>query len=166
MTPWLRTLPTVGLLAAALLCGTGPTASAAQPPAGALAHGGAPGRAAPAVPGPGRAIPTPDDSSRAGSLAGEGRARPGRADEDDPDPEETDPGTDLGTDISDGLTQVGVAPEAPREDTAPVQQSVVNPGSGTSGTKPVLQLLPLGGGLILVGLGLGLAFVGLRVRRG
>jgi len=33
-------------------------------------------------------------------------------------------------------------------------------------TEPVLRILPLGSGLILIGLGLGLAFIGLRVRRG
>jgi hypothetical protein len=33
-------------------------------------------------------------------------------------------------------------------------------------TEPVLRILPLGGGLVLIGLGLGLAFVGLRLRRG
>jgi predicted lipid-binding transport protein (Tim44 family) len=31
---------------------------------------------------------------------------------------------------------------------------------------PVLKVLPLGSGLVLVGLGLALAFVGLRLRRG
>ncbi|MER5828039.1 hypothetical protein ABT086_38915, partial [Streptomyces mirabilis] len=32
--------------------------------------------------------------------------------------------------------------------------------------QPVLKILPLGGGLILIGLGLGLAFLALRLRRG
>ncbi|MFC8964532.1 hypothetical protein [Streptomyces sp. NPDC057094] len=159
MTPWLRILPTAGLLAAALLCGTGPAANAAPPASGILASTGSLGRPGPGAPEPGRAIPTPD-ASRAGSPAGEGRVRPGRPDEDSPDPE--DSGTDVGSDISSGLSQVGDVPEA-RDDPAPVQQSVVSPGSTT---EPVWQVLPLGGGLILVGLGLGLAFVGLRVRRG
>ncbi|MET7938693.1 hypothetical protein [Streptomyces sp. NPDC005302] len=162
MTPWLRVLPTAGLLAAALLCGTGPSASAAPPAARTLASAGSPGQPGPGAPEPGRAIPTPD-SSRAGSIAGEGRVRPGRADEDSPEPEDSDPGTDIGSDIGAGLSQVGDVPDASREDTAPVQQSVVGPRSST---EPVWQVLPLGGGLILVGLGLGLAFVGLRVRRG
>jgi hypothetical protein len=39
----------------------------------------------------------------------------------------------------------------------------VGPGSTPGGD---LALLPLGSGLILVGLGLALAFLGLRVRRG
>ncbi|GAA3975561.1 hypothetical protein GCM10022384_27240 [Streptomyces marokkonensis] len=33
-------------------------------------------------------------------------------------------------------------------------------------TGPVLRVLPLGSGLVLIGLGLALAFVGLRLRRG
>ncbi|MFD7792184.1 hypothetical protein [Streptomyces sp. NPDC059759] len=161
MTPWLRILPTAGLLAAALLCGTGPAANAAPSAAGILACTGSLGQPGPGAPEPGRAIPTPD-ASRAGSLAGEGRVRPGRPDEDAPEPEDSDSGTDIGGDIGSGLSQVGDVPEA-RHDPAPVQQSVVSPGSTT---EPVWQVLPLGGGLILVGLGLGLAFVGLRVRRG
>ncbi|WP_086734798.1 hypothetical protein [Streptomyces glaucescens] len=32
--------------------------------------------------------------------------------------------------------------------------------------EPVLRILPLGSGMVLIGLGFGLAFVGLRVRRG
>ncbi|MFJ4891102.1 MULTISPECIES: hypothetical protein [unclassified Streptomyces] len=161
MTPWLRILPTAGLLAAALLCGTGPAADAAPPAAGILASTGSLGQPGPGAPEPGRAIPTPD-ASRAGSLAGEGRVRPGRPEEDSPEPEDSDSGTDIGSGIDSGLSQVGDVPEA-RDDPAPVQQSVVSPGSTT---EPVWQVLPLGGGLILVGLGLGLAFVGLRVRRG
>ncbi|MET8943283.1 hypothetical protein ABZX30_06770 [Streptomyces sp. NPDC004542] len=31
---------------------------------------------------------------------------------------------------------------------------------------PFVRILPLGSGLVLIGMGLGLAFVGLRVRRG
>ncbi|MEV2210742.1 hypothetical protein AB0H86_04420 [Streptomyces sp. NPDC050997] len=64
--------------------------------------------------------------------------------------------------------EVTAVPEASREPTlvpsAPptrgVDQAVGRPA------EPRLQILPLGGGLILVGLGLGLAFIALRVRRG
>ncbi|MET8831051.1 hypothetical protein ABZX40_15490 [Streptomyces sp. NPDC004610] len=33
-------------------------------------------------------------------------------------------------------------------------------------TGPVVRILPLGSGLMLIGIGLGLAFLGLRLRRG
>jgi hypothetical protein len=45
----------------------------------------------------------------------------------------------------------------------PVQHHEVGPGTAP---QPVLKILPLGGGLILIGLGLGLAFLALRLRRG
>lgn len=44
----------------------------------------------------------------------------------------------------------------------PVHRTVAR-AEGTA--EPVLRILPLGSGLILIGLGLGLAFIGLRVRR-
>ncbi|WP_406726452.1 hypothetical protein WJ438_19870 [Streptomyces sp. GD-15H] len=41
-----------------------------------------------------------------------------------------------------------------------------SPASDTAtGTEPMVRILPLGSGLVLMGLGLGLAFVGLRLRR-
>ncbi|MEV0689253.1 hypothetical protein [Streptomyces sp. NPDC050388] len=41
-----------------------------------------------------------------------------------------------------------------------------SPASNTStGAEPKVRILPLGSGLVLMGLGLGLAFVGLRLRR-
>ncbi|GAB2469935.1 hypothetical protein GCM10027162_76440 [Streptomyces incanus] len=46
------------------------------------------------------------------------------------------------------------------------RQHAAKTGTGTErSTGPVLRILPLGGGLVLMGLGLGLAFVGLRLRR-
>ncbi|MET9900109.1 hypothetical protein [Streptomyces sp. NPDC006446] len=172
MTPWLRTLPTAGLLAAALLNGSGLLAYAAPARSGAASYVAAPvpsarGTAAaeaegPAATDPTRPTPT-EDSSRAGSFAGEGRSRPGRAEPDlqdipdAADPQDTDPGADA------GLTEASVAPEPSRNDAVPVQQSVVGPASPP---EPVLEILPLGTGLILIGLGLGMAFVALRVRRG
>jgi hypothetical protein len=106
-----------------------------------------------AVPAAHAAEPDPA-TSWAGSRAGEGRERPGRqeawpqAPEDetyvppeDPAPEPDDP---------DAALPVPVAP----------------PGTdGATGEEPVLRVLTLGSGLILMGVGLGLAFVGLRIRR-
>ena len=45
----------------------------------------------------------------------------------------------------------------------PVHRTVT---SAESSAEPMLRILPLGSGLILIGLGLGLAFIALRVRRG
>ncbi|KAB1149399.1 hypothetical protein F7R91_06535 [Streptomyces luteolifulvus] len=106
------------------------------------------------------------DPSRAGSLAGEGRQRPGRQEVPPPRDETAQnvPGTDEG-----GLGEVTVVPEPSREaagmpsgpPTAP--DLLAHPGSPAGSPLPIL---PLGSGLMLVGLGLGLAFLGLRLRRG
>ncbi|GAA5703848.1 MULTISPECIES: hypothetical protein [Streptomyces] len=136
-----------------------PSRDAATPSRGAV---GAPGR------------PTPDPS-RAGSQAGEGRMRPGRADDgsesEDAEPTYTDrdpadgdaeeSGVDPGASVRPEVTD---APQPSQHAAATPPQSVVRPGERTP--KPVLEVLPLGSGLILMGLGLGLAFLALRVRRG
>ncbi|MFF3612512.1 hypothetical protein [Streptomyces sp. NPDC002580] len=174
MTPWLRTLPTAGLLAAALLnCGVHLAVAAPTPGTASYATAPVPSAEGTAAAGsplatdPVRPTPTAD-TSRAGSLAGEGRVRPGRSEPapqdpedipealDTPDPEATESAADT------GLTGASTVPEPSPDDAAPVQQSVVGPGSPP---EPVLELLPLGTGLILIGVGLGLAFVALRVRR-
>ncbi|PIB07942.1 MULTISPECIES: hypothetical protein [Streptomyces] len=165
MTPWLRTLRVAGPLA--LLIATG------HPPSYAVGHVSyAPGSA------PYAAEPTPSathsaDASRAGSLAGEGRARPGRLDPVAPEdlaPEDPD-GSDTGDGEPRGTGREPAVPERPEESAAPnpshnaghpAQQNVVSPEQSP---EPVLRILPLGSGLILMGLGLGLAFVALRVRR-
>ncbi|GGS87153.1 hypothetical protein [Streptomyces chromofuscus] len=96
------------------------------------------------------------DPSWAGSRAGEGRMRPGR-------PEEPWPGTATahpsGTGAEVPASPSASDPGAGADEDA--QQAV--PGSDASG--PVLRVLPLGSGLVLIGLGLGIAFVALRVRR-
>lgn len=140
MTPWLRTLRVTGLLLV-LMKGAVPLSHAAEP--------------APSA-----------DATRAGSVAGEGRARPGRAEPpvpDDPDTEDAQP-TDAGHDPGvPGRPEASAATEPSGNAVIPVQHNVVGPAPAP---EPVLQILPLGSGLILIGLGLGMAFVGLRVRRG
>ncbi|MGV9449866.1 hypothetical protein [Streptomyces sp. NPDC003635] len=124
MTRWLRTVRTTGLLVVLIgaygggtACGVDATPSAS---------------ASPSV-------------SRAGSLAGEGRDRPGRPDVTVPDEEPV----------------AEPSPAAPSEAAAsPAPAEVVGVRA-----EPVLEVLPLGSGLMLIGLGLGLAFVGLRLRR-
>lgn len=152
MTPWLRALRVTGLLLV-LMTGVAPLSYATEP--------------APS------AVPSAD-ASRAGSVAGEGRTRPGRAeptapdtlddpDTEDPDTEDAEP-TDAGQDpgVPD-RPEASAATEPPGNAVIPGQQNVVGRAPAP---EPVPQLLSLGSGLILIGLGLGLAFVALRVRRG
>ncbi|MCX4907222.1 hypothetical protein [Streptomyces sp. NBC_00878] len=163
MAPWLRSLRAAGLLLL-LLAGPAP-ASYAVP------------RVSSYEPAPGE--------SRAGSRAGEGRERPGRP----PAPTETDeaeeaeetqaeeaPQEDFGEGVGHPDSSAGrersedaVAPETPG-DTAPRSHPPADAGQATNrpvrASEPVLRVLPLGSGLVLIGLGLGLAFLALRVRRG
>ncbi|MFJ9345229.1 hypothetical protein [Streptomyces sp. NPDC101237] len=119
------------------------------------------------------------EPSRAGTLAGEGRMRPGRPqgpaaavqgqdqDEDEPGEDEEAPGDDVTGAPSPAVTSAqpsgtsGAVSGAPRQQ--PARQAAAPAEDDAS--EPVLHILPLGSGLILIGLGLGLAFVALRVRR-
>ncbi|MFF5358074.1 hypothetical protein ACFY4I_01530 [Streptomyces scabiei] len=106
------------------------------------------------------AEPSPANS-RAGSRAGEGRERPGRqeawpaapddtyAPSEDPVPEPDGPGTGTST----------------GPDTAPPPPAAPPGADNATAEEPVLRVMALGSGLILMGAGLGLAFVGLRIRR-
>ncbi|MCX5255842.1 hypothetical protein OOK27_17125 [Streptomyces canus] len=132
--------------------------SPADPSDSRRGHG--PERASPSAslaPSPSAATP-----SRAGSRAGEGRERPGRREEpaeedaDGTDSEETDAGeTDAGdgdlTAVSEPPQRTAVAPSRPAQQPA---------------AAPKVFILPLGTGLVLVGLGLALGLFALRVRRG
>ncbi|MCG7204306.1 hypothetical protein [Streptomyces arenae] len=142
--------------------------------------------------------PASPEPSLAGTVAGEGRLRPGRPqgpavavegdddqdavpDDDQADDPEAVP-DDGQADDPDGATATepagsdagnpsATAAQPPRDavlgpaspQPPPVHQAIA-PGQD-DGTEPVLDILPLGSGLVLVGLGLGLAFIGLRVRR-
>jgi hypothetical protein len=119
------------------------------------------------------ADPTPSAGvSRAGSSEGEGRTRPGRSeptagDEDEngnhedtvPTYTDRDP---AGEDAASDHPEATDAPEPSRPAAVPVQHQEVGPASAP---EPVLEILPLGSGLILIGLGLGMAFLALRLRR-
>ncbi|MFD8301740.1 hypothetical protein ACFV29_05185 [Streptomyces sp. NPDC059690] len=116
------------------------------------------------------------EPSRAGSVAGEGRQRPGRPEQDTPTADPTDqeqeetPTADPEENADDGGAAespeaVGSAPSGPFTPVAssgPDRQAVTR---AVAPTEPVLRILPLGSGLVLIGLGLGLAFIGLRLRR-
>ncbi|KAF3463147.1 hypothetical protein [Streptomyces sp. Tu 3180] len=71
-----------------------------------------------------------------------------------------------------------IVPRRPRAPRTPTSQAAVPVSSSPSRTpapdsvtsaerpmEPALRILPLGGGLVLIGLGLGLAFVALRMRQ-
>ncbi|MFE2964796.1 hypothetical protein ACFXKC_14220 [Streptomyces sp. NPDC059340] len=111
-------------------------------------------------------------ASRAGSSAGQGRTRPGREEPSAPDEDGSGSGEDTvptytdrdpaGENAASDPEETG-APEPSRPAVVPVQHDEVGPATAP---EPVLKILPLGGGLILIGLGLGLAFLALRLRRG
>ncbi|MEU3337111.1 hypothetical protein [Streptomyces sp. NPDC006668] len=114
------------------------------------------------------------EPSRAGSRAGVGRERPGRAEESateqgaDTDVAATDPEEAGG---GDGGVAESADASVPSEEAVQVTPTPAQQPPGRSGTQavapaePVLRVLPLGSGLVLIGLGLGLAFIGLRLRR-
>ncbi|MDN0200413.1 hypothetical protein [Streptomyces sp. S.PNR 29] len=56
--------------------------------------------------------------------------------------------------------EAGLVPSAP-----PLRHDPGTVSRAERRTEPVLHILPLGSGLVLIGLGLGLAFVALRLRR-
>ncbi|MEI5098843.1 hypothetical protein RB200_09485 [Streptomyces sp. PmtG] len=115
---------------------------------------GAPAYAAEPLPAPSAAYY--DEVSLAGTRAGEGRARPGRAEPlDVPDPRAWRP--------------LPPPPREPRPDPPPSADAADAAGAfrrhaATGPPIPGLRVLPLGAGLVLIGLGLG--FLGLRLRRG
>ncbi len=156
MAPWLRRLHAVGLLLVLTVTTPAHASHAAEP--------------APA-------------ESRAGSRAGEGRQRPGR--EAAPQDEgaavlrpEIDPGVpdapegpaspestvspEIGSEIG---PEIGPEPSqnVTQSSSPSVEQAVARP---VRTMEPGLRILPLGSGLVLIGLGLGLAFLALRGRRG
>lgn len=120
--------------------------------------------------------PAAVEPTRAGSRAGEGRLRPGRPDgpaaemegDDDPVPARTpDTGRPEEPETAD-LPAVtpsasGAADEAGLDPARAPGRNAAQ--QNENATEPVLQILPLGSGLVLIGLGLGLAFVALRLRR-
>ncbi|WAX79167.1 hypothetical protein [Streptomyces sp. KMM 9044] len=129
---------------------------------------------------PGREVPAAEEQSeRPESPREAGKAGPWDGRDDGPG--------DGGRDTGDGVSGVpenpgkahadaadtGSAPDAAQSrETSPVvpsevsRQPAANAATGTGrSAEPMLRILPLGSGLVLMGLGLGLAFAGLRLRR-
>ncbi|NGO42254.1 hypothetical protein [Streptomyces ureilyticus] len=160
MTPWLRTLGlgTGGLL---LVLGTAPA-----PVSYASSAPSAPSALMVAPPAASYAVDPLPAESRAGSGAGVGRQRPGRQ----AVPGEEAPG--IRTEMDPGVPEVPDIPVGPETgvdadvgaDVGPEPSRHAAPSSSSS--EPVWRVFSLGSGLVLIGLGLGLAFLGLRVRRG
>ncbi|MEV0221983.1 hypothetical protein [Streptomyces sp. NPDC050704] len=149
VAPRLRTLRTAGLL---LILAAGPAhtsyaASYATPYA------------------PSYAVEPAPAESRAGSRAGEGRERPGR---EAAQPENT-AATHPDSPASPDRPEADAAPEPSRTTASrpalPAVEAERAAGRPVVTSEPVLRVLPLGSGLVLIGLGLGLAFLALRVRR-
>ncbi|MFD3835909.1 hypothetical protein ACFWWC_06565 [Streptomyces sp. NPDC058642] len=192
MTRWLRTVRTTGLVialgagAVAVPCGAGtsygteavrgvryvPSAvpDSRMTPKAEIERSEPVLRGAWSVP---RAEATPSPSaepSRAGSRAGEGRERPGRREA--VETAEEDAGAGVGSESEaeqPADDDAAVVAEPSREavpDASPAPRGREGVTRAESPTEPVLRILPLGSGLVLIGLGLGLAFLGLRVRRG
>ncbi|MDQ0960563.1 hypothetical protein QFZ66_004441 [Streptomyces sp. B4I13] len=168
----------VALAGVLLLLPGGGAAYAAAP-----AHSVAPRSAGPSASTASTASPSSPSSrepDRAGSRAGEGRQRPGRAPDeaeaaDDASgvgalPDEPEEASDGDAEAGDGdpddtasasaEAAVPATPAAPRDD---VRQAAAQ---GERADGPVLQILPLGSGLVLIGLGIALALAALRLRRG
>ncbi|MFV0134790.1 hypothetical protein ACLGIH_16400 [Streptomyces sp. HMX87] len=112
------------------------------------------------------------EPSRAGNRAGEGRQRPGRQELREPEEERAGPdaghrhreggdgGVPVAPEASRGPGEAGLVPSPPGA--RPDPQAV---SGAQDTTEPWPRILPLGSGLVLIGLGLALAFVGLRLRR-
>ncbi|MFI5797042.1 hypothetical protein [Streptomyces sp. NPDC051677] len=129
-------------------------------------------------------VPSSPETDRAGSRAGEGRERPGRKvdQREDEDEEGQDTaGEDTGEEDSDegsGDAEAGdgdgdlTGSESPQAVVVPATSATPQDAGRQSATQaeradgPVLQILPLGTGLVLIGLGIALALAALRLRRG
>ncbi|MEU6365180.1 hypothetical protein ABZ876_05430 [Streptomyces sp. NPDC046931] len=153
-------------------------------------HGHAPASGAPAAPrSPSTSSASASSSpsqpstapSRAGNWAGEGRERPGRPDFEEEDegeePAHTDP--DSTTPADENTSPTSREPDEDSDATAeaslgatdlPVSSSTPSrasaaPARQVAASQPMVEILPLGSGLVLIGLGLALALLGLRLRR-
>ncbi|WP_211124605.1 hypothetical protein [Streptomyces yatensis] len=174
----LRTLP-----AAALLAGTALTAAQAAQ----AAHAASATSTAATTPA------ADDDGGLAGTRAGEGRTHPGRIRPPAPSPPDEDPsagtrdgdgdpdgyGNESGNESDEGTGRFSLVPEwtpsslpmPQRPDRHQAREPFPSGqpyGAQRTAAEPserAMRVLPLGTGLALTGLGLGLAFFGLRLRR-
>ncbi|MCS0601774.1 hypothetical protein NX794_11190 [Streptomyces sp. LP11] len=118
--------------------------------------------------------------SRAGSRAGEGRMRPGRPDDPaaEAEDEEAAPTGDFDA-VRPEEPEIAEVPGVTPSASQPPDEAGLDPArlpaqpddrqqaqrGEAAPSEPVLQILPLGSGLVLMGLGLGLALLAFRIRR-
>ncbi|MFF4471616.1 hypothetical protein ACFYZ3_18850 [Streptomyces sp. NPDC001599] len=159
-----------------------PDAGSASRPAEDSRPAGTAGRGSPK---PSRPSPSPSRSpsasgtepgpepSRAANRPGEGRQRPGRAEERAPERDGADEDAGRYGDGGDGVPEDPATAVPPgRTEAAEVLPATPSRSPSRSGAptraaaEPLLRVLPLGSGLVLIGLGLALGLVGLRLRRG
>lgn len=100
--------------------------------------------------------PSPGET-RAGSASGDGRARPGRADPVPPPPPPPPPRPSR-------PPTPAVSVPAPVRPVLETTEADAPRRTATGPVVPALRVLPLGSGLVLIGLGLG--FFAVRIRRG
>ncbi|CAM5575653.1 hypothetical protein SALBM135S_05457 [Streptomyces alboniger] len=147
---------TAVLLAVLATAAPGTATPSAATPGAATPRATVPGAPAHAVgPTPHGPLTVVDETARAGSRPGEGRERPGRVNPRLPDPPPPPP------EPSPYMHPREMPPAAA------AHRDAVPGGTPRAPAGPVLprlRVLPLGGGLLLIGLGLG--FLGLRLRRG
>ncbi len=192
VTPRLRTLHVTGLL---LLLLTGPAYTpyaAAYEPVPAESRAGS--RAGEGRERPGReATPTDENSTPAHSDGPASRQSPDTNPPSPEDSESTgstdspgSPENEEGLESQEGQggrdqelrdrerqeQEASVLPETSRNTAPPSEPPPARPADAhkaadrpVRASEPVLRVLPLGSGLVLIGLGLGLAFLALRVRR-
>lgn len=180
MAPWLHTLRVAGLLSALL---AGPFAPASHALPCAAAYEPAPGESrAGSRAGEGRERPgrpatsaeetpaaTPETQKKETQETETRVEMETRVETEEEAREDDTAAAHPDSSASGDRSEAAVAPEPPgnatgRPQPSPEAEQAVSRPVGTS--EPVLRVLPLGGGLVLIGLGLGLAFLALRVRRG
>ncbi|MEU5999800.1 hypothetical protein ABZ837_18465 [Streptomyces sp. NPDC047197] len=108
--------------------------------------------------------PSPGET-RAGSVPGDGRARPGRADSQPPPPPPPPPPASPSASVPARSTPK--PPPVELADRQPATRTTASHATRRTASEPAvpgLRVLPLGSGLVLIGLGV--AFFAVRLRRG
>ncbi|WP_307132537.1 hypothetical protein [Streptomyces aurantiacus] len=183
MTPWLRTFRTLHVTGLLLLLLAGPAHTpyaAAYEPVPAESRAGS--RAGEGRERPGREAPPTDETSAPAPSDSPASRQSPESPGSSQSPESPDrPESSRSPENEDGRKserqeqEASGVPEASRNAAPPSEPPPARPARPADAheaadrpvraSEPVLRVLPLGSGLVLIGLGLGLAFLALRVRR-